>query len=63
MEIKQLRDRASKVDKDVIRMKKYEEFLERVREKNADDFSEISDVHGRYKTLKEAYDNLIQRRE
>lgn len=46
-----------------ILVKKYEEFLERVRERNADDFSEISDVHGRYKTLKEAYDNLIQRRE
>ena len=32
-------------------MRKYEEFLERVKEKNPDEFNDLSDINSRYTLL------------
>lgn len=42
-------------------MKKYEDFLERVREKNSDEFSDISDILARYETLKKSHSSLSRK--
>ena len=39
-------------------MKKYEEFLEQVKDKNQDEFSDIQDIITRYTTLCEANTKL-----
>jgi chromosome segregation ATPase len=61
-EIKDLRATAARLEKKVARMKKYEDFLEKVKEKNPDDFPDISDIHGRYTTLKNSHEDLTNKR-
>ena len=62
VDIKELRERATVLEKEVARMKKYEDFLERVKEKNPDDFAEIQDISGRYTTLRKSYEDLMKKR-
>jgi chromosome segregation ATPase len=61
-EIKVLRERNAALEKEVQRMRKYEDFLERVKERNPDDFPEIQDILGRYTTLKESSEKLNKKR-
>jgi hypothetical protein len=42
---------ANKIEKKVLAMRKYEEFLERVKEKNPDEFNDLSDINSRYTLL------------
>lgn len=62
-EIQVLNERANKLERDVNKMKKYEEFLERVRERNQDEFQDISDILSRYNTLRTSYNDLISKRQ
>lgn len=62
IEIKGLKERNTALEKEVMRMRKYEDFLERTKEKNPDDFTDISEILGRYNTLKESYEKLMKRR-
>ena len=39
-------------------MKKYEQFLERVKESNPDEFQELTDILSRYKQLEQKNDEL-----
>ena len=39
-------------------MKKFEVFLERVKEQNPDEFSELADILSRYQTLKDSNERL-----
>lgn len=43
-------------------MRKYEEFLEQVREKYPDEFTDIGDILTRYNTLRNSYTELTERR-
>lgn len=61
-EIRDLREQATALEKKVSRMKKYEDFLERVKEKNPDDFADILDILGRYSTLRNSYEDLMKKR-
>lgn len=61
-DIEELSIRAAQLEKEVTRMRKYEDFLERVREKNPDDFTDISDILARYTTLKQSYEDLMKKR-
>ena len=36
-------------------MKSYEQYLEQVKEKNPDEYSELADIRSRYETLKSSY--------
>ncbi|CAG9333940.1 unnamed protein product [Blepharisma stoltei] len=61
-DIEELSFRATSLEKEVTKMRKYEDFLERVREKNPDDFTDISDILARYNTLKQSYEDLMKKR-
>ena len=39
-------------------MKKFETFLERVKERNQDEFTELTDILSRYQTLKTSNEKL-----
>lgn len=41
-------------------MRKFEQFLERVKEQNQDEFQELNDILSRYYTLKGSNDNLVK---
>jgi cell shape-determining protein MreC len=43
--------KAEKIERKVQSMKKYEHFLEKVREANPDEFAELIDILSRYKQL------------
>jgi hypothetical protein len=47
-----------RIEAKVKKMKQYEEFLERVKELNSDDFSELKEILLRYNTLKESHETL-----
>lgn len=61
-EIAELSEKATVMDRQVSKMRKYEDFLEKVKEKNPDEFGDISDILGRYTTLKNSYGDLNSRR-
>lgn len=43
--------KANQIEKKVKNMKKFETFLDRVKDQNQDEFSELADILGRYKQL------------
>jgi chromosome segregation ATPase len=61
-EIKALKEKNAALEKEVVRMRKYEDFLERVKERNPDDFPDISDILGRYTTLKDSSEKLNKKK-
>lgn len=50
--------KADKIDRKVKAMKKFEMFLERVKEQNQDEFGELHDILSRYQTLKDSNQRL-----
>lgn len=61
-EYKELKDKNEALEREVARMRKYEEYLERIKEKNSEDFPDITDILVRYDTLMNSYENLMKRR-
>ena len=61
-EYKELKDKNEALELEVSRMRKYEDYLERIKEKNSEDFPEIGDILMRYDTLIFSYENLMKRR-
>jgi len=51
-------EKSKKIEQKVIAMKKYEIFLETVRDKNIDDFDEIQAIVSRYQVLEGNNKNL-----
>jgi len=43
--------KANQIERKVKNMKKFEAFLEKVKDGNQDEFSELADIFGRYKQL------------
>lgn len=57
-QLENLRIKAEKIERKVRAMKKFESFLEEVKESNQDEFSELSEILSRYDTLKQSNDKL-----
>jgi len=53
-----LLDKKNRIDLKVKAMKKYETYLESVRDRNPDEYQELSDILSRYQTLKRSNLNL-----
>lgn len=53
-----LQEKQARINLKVKAMKKYEEYLDSVRERNPDEYQELQDILARYKTLKESNDKL-----
>ena len=53
-----LQQKAKRIEKRKLAVEQYQIFLERVREKNSDEYAEISDILARYTTLTKANNNL-----
>jgi uncharacterized short protein YbdD (DUF466 family) len=51
-------DKKNRIDLKVKAMKKYETYLESVRDRNPDEYQELSDILSRYQTLKRSNLNL-----
>ena len=52
-----LRKKADKIEAKVQKMKQFEDFLEKVKERN-DEFSELKEILLRYNTLNDSNSNL-----
>lgn len=52
------KEKAEKIEKKVESMKKFEKFLEKVKDANPDEFSELIDILSRYKQLVAKNDEL-----
>lgn len=50
--------KADRIERKVKAMKKFESFLERVKEQNTDEFQELHDILSRYNTLKSSNERL-----
>ena len=53
-----MRQKAKRIEKRKLAVEQYQIFLEKVREKNSDEYAEISDILSRYTTLTKAHKNL-----
>lgn len=53
-----LMEKQGRINLKVNAMKKYEEYLESVKERNSDEYSELQDILARYKTLKDSNEKL-----
>lgn len=53
MRLEIYKKKSQKIEAKKQEMKKYEEFLERVKEANPDEFPELIDILSRYKQLKQ----------
>jgi predicted nucleic acid-binding Zn-ribbon protein len=53
-----LRQKAKRIEKRKLAVEQYQIYLEKVREKNSDEYSEISDILARYTTLTDAHFKL-----
>jgi hypothetical protein len=58
MALEQLTAKADKIERKMKAMKKFEMFLERVKENNPDEFQELHDILSRYQTLKASNERL-----
>ena len=56
--LEDIKAKAKKIEKKVESMKKFEKFLERVKDANPDEFSELIDILSRYKQLVAKNDEL-----
>ena len=56
-----LQDKQTRINLKVKAMKKYEAYLESVRDRNTDEYSELNDILARYATLKKSNTKLNER--
>mmetsp|Transcript_39787 Transcript_39787/g.38345 ORF Transcript_39787/g.38345 Transcript_39787/m.38345 type:complete len:98 (-) Transcript_39787:382-675(-) len=56
-------EKAKRIELKVKAMKKYEKYLENVRDQNNDEYTDLSEILARYWTLKNANTNLIETRD
>ena len=63
IDIKELEEKVAIRAREVARMKKYEDFLDKVRIEYPDDFADLSDILGRYSTLHKSYGDLMRKRQ
>lgn len=60
-ELERLKRQTDNISVKVQSMKAYEQFLEQVKEKNPDEYNELSDIRSRYETLNNSYKKLDRR--
>lgn len=53
-----LKDKHGRITNQVKTMKTYENYLEKVKEENRDEYNELSDILRRYQTLRTSNDSL-----
>ena len=53
-----MRQKSDQIENKVKSLHKYEQFLEQVRERNPDEYHELSDILNRYRTLKDSNEKL-----
>jgi len=56
-----LLDKQTRINLKVKAMKKYEAYLESVRDRNTDEYSELNDILSRYATLKKSNTTLTEK--
>ena len=61
-EIKKNKKENHRLERHVQNIRKYEDYLELVRDKNPDDFQDISEILNRYNTLKDANTDLTKKK-
>ena len=59
--LKYYKEKAEKIERKVESMRKFEKFLEKVKDANPDEFQELIDIHSRYEQLKEKNKELKEK--
>jgi DNA repair exonuclease SbcCD ATPase subunit len=62
-EIEQLREKSRRMEQQVKRIGKYEQFLDLVKERYPDEFADIGEITSRYNTLSDTYQMLLDKRQ
>lgn len=62
-EIEQLRDKSRRLELQVRRISKYEQFLDLVKERYPDEFTDIGEITSRYNTLSDTFEKLLDKRQ